>query len=407
MPIPRLNRLPRPTPAQRDTPITPHAVRALQQRRAAVETSARGRRRGSGRQHRETPRGTLRDLSKILSKTTKPIVTTLQSVHNPGLSVALSKRVFSDDEDDRPGPTLSMPIDQLEEDDDSLRAPRARLSALSEEYSDIERSVEKPRRAFSEQPLSRLSRGSFGSILINDHTSDISEAGTTYDEYINGGAMLDQVEDGSEDDSPDEAVGLDANTEDLGRMAGHVSNDPFSPLTDVEVPSLLRGNEDTTFAFEIPENPDRNRHITNNNMNASTRTGNYSNPRINQDLELFLSRNKAVFARNRKPRITKMSRHRIPCPSVPKSMVNKLSTSLARSVVAQSTKIKKDTLSAILEASGWFWEQVGMDLGAYAKHARRKTIEETDVVILMKRHVAPKSGEGHVIHANIKVDSVF
>jgi histone H3/H4 len=34
---------------------------------------------------------------------------------------------------------------------------------------------------------------------------------------------------------------------------------------------------------------------------------------------------------------------------------------------------------------------VSDDLGAYAKHAGRKTIEESDVVTLMKRYVFPSS----------------
>jgi len=49
----------------------------------------------------------------------------------------------------------------------------------------------------------------------------------------------------------------------------------------------------------------------------------------------------------------------------------------------------KDTLSAVLEASDWFFEQIGTDLGTYTKHAQRKIVDETDVVVLMKRHVSP------------------
>jgi len=38
-------------------------------------------------------------------------------------------------------------------------------------------------------------------------------------------------------------------------------------------------------------------------------------------------------------------------------------------------------------ASDWFFEQVSDDLGAYSKHAGRKTIDESDVVTLMARYV--------------------
>jgi histone H3/H4 len=50
-----------------------------------------------------------------------------------------------------------------------------------------------------------------------------------------------------------------------------------------------------------------------------------------------------------------------------------------------NVKLNKDTLEAIMQASDWFFEQVGDDLGAYAQHAGRKTIDENDVVTLMKR----------------------
>ena len=49
--------------AARTGPGTPHAIRALLQRRAADSTPARDRRR-SGRQQRETPRDVLRNLSR-------------------------------------------------------------------------------------------------------------------------------------------------------------------------------------------------------------------------------------------------------------------------------------------------------------------------------------------------------
>ncbi|MCJ1383256.1 hypothetical protein MMC17_006369 [Xylographa soralifera] len=372
---PRLNVLPRPIPDLRAPSTTPYAIRALQQRRAAVRTPAQ-RRRSSGRQYRETPRDTLRDLSKILSKTTKTIATSSQSIHSSVLSVALSERAFSDEEDDKPRPRLSMPIHELEEDDDDdrFRAPRTRLSIHSQEYSDVERSVEMPRRAFDEQSLSRLSRGSLENIPINDHISEIDEAEIpANDQNINGGDIINQVERGYEEDHPGEASVLGANTEDLRRMTGHISSGLFSLPNDIEFPNTLYDDTTTVFAFDIPENPDGSGHVSKVNLN-STRTSEYSKPRMDIGLE---------FPSSQKAGVRKTSRHGITYPRVPESVVNKYSTSLAKS------KIKKDTLSAIMKASDWFLEQVGTDLGAYAKHAGRKTVDETDVVVLLRRHVLP------------------
>ena len=53
----------RPVPAKRSAPSTPHAIRALEQRRLAALTPSRERRR-SGRQQRDSPRDVLRNLSR-------------------------------------------------------------------------------------------------------------------------------------------------------------------------------------------------------------------------------------------------------------------------------------------------------------------------------------------------------
>jgi hypothetical protein len=56
-----------------------------------------------------------------------------------------------------------------------------------------------------------------------------------------------------------------------------------------------------------------------------------------------------------------------------------------------------------MQASDWFFEQLGEDLQAYAKHAGRKTIDESDVLTLMKRQVTIYQWVSRltVIHADI------
>ena len=86
-------------------------------------------------------------------------------------------------------------------------------------------------------------------------------------------------------------------------------------------------------------------------------------------------------------KVVKVSKHGIRYPSLPAGVVKKLATTYARSSGNNKAKISKDTLSAIMQASDWFFEQVSDDLGVYAKHAGRKTIDESDVVTLMKRYI--------------------
>jgi histone H3/H4 len=103
------------------------------------------------------------------------------------------------------------------------------------------------------------------------------------------------------------------------------------------------------------------------------------------DASAAASQPKPKRAKNKKP--IRVSRHGIPYSSLPAGVVKKLATTFARTSGSSSAKISKETLAAIQQASDWFFEQVSDDLGAYAGHAGRKTIDETDVVTLMQRYV--------------------
>lgn len=81
----------------------------------------------------------------------------------------------------------------------------------------------------------------------------------------------------------------------------------------------------------------------------------------------------------------KVSKHGIEYPSLPPAVVKRLAQNFAQASGAKG-KITPDALKAIMQASDWFFEQLGEDLQAYAKHAGRKTIDESDVLTLMKRY---------------------
>lgn len=83
----------------------------------------------------------------------------------------------------------------------------------------------------------------------------------------------------------------------------------------------------------------------------------------------------------------KLSRHGIPVPNLPTGVVKKLATRFVHSRAGTKTKINKAALAAIEQASSWYFEQVSQDLAAYSKHAGRKTIDESDVMTLMRRSV--------------------
>lgn len=81
----------------------------------------------------------------------------------------------------------------------------------------------------------------------------------------------------------------------------------------------------------------------------------------------------------------KTSKHGIPVPNLPSGVIKKLAMRFARTGAGAKLNIRKDVLTAIDQASSWFFEQAGEDLATYSTHARRKIINESDVITLMRR----------------------
>jgi hypothetical protein len=159
--------------AKRPIAVTPHgraAQREVELRRAGL-TPGKDRRR-SGKQQRDTPRDTLRLLSRTLAPKSLPIVPTPDV---PKVSKLAAPGEEEDDGPDLERPRLSLPFGDEDDEDDSLLLP-PRSAGLEDENFTIQ-SVELPRRALSEQPPGRLSRGSFGSIRMSDVFRDLNDVG--------------------------------------------------------------------------------------------------------------------------------------------------------------------------------------------------------------------------------------
>lgn len=90
------------------------------------------------------------------------------------------------------------------------------------------------------------------------------------------------------------------------------------------------------------------------------------------------------LARGKSKKRVKLSKHGIQYTSLPAAVIKRLAQTFANSSGIKG-KISSDALNALSQASDWFFEQLGDDLSAYAKHAGRKTINEIDGQTLMKR----------------------
>lgn len=82
-----------------------------------------------------------------------------------------------------------------------------------------------------------------------------------------------------------------------------------------------------------------------------------------------------------------LSQFGVEYPPLPSAVVKRLAQTFAQTSGVSKTKITPDTLDVLCQASDWFFEQLGDSLRAYAKHAGRKTVDESDVVTLMQRLV--------------------
>lgn len=81
----------------------------------------------------------------------------------------------------------------------------------------------------------------------------------------------------------------------------------------------------------------------------------------------------------------RISRHGEEYPPLPPAFVRRVAHRAVQTSGLSNHRISSDVLAALTQASEWFFEQLGDDLGAYAEHAKRTVIEESDVLTLMKR----------------------
>lgn len=90
--------------------------------------------------------------------------------------------------------------------------------------------------------------------------------------------------------------------------------------------------------------------------------------------------------RSRK-RQKRISRYGTEYPPLPQPFVRRVAQRAVQTSGLSNHRVSTDVLAALTQASEWFFEQVGDDLGAYANHAKRTVIEESDVITLMRRYV--------------------
>lgn len=241
----------------------------------------------------------------------------------------------SDADDDVQPPRLSLPLEQLLESDEDDFMPVPHLSVLDDDTT--QRSIELPRRAQSELVSDRFSRDSFG-IRLSGRFDDLSEL----DEDLDTTLELRPPVFESYAFADDTNVPVLEDEEDGGDAVEIMEGESILLLElDGDGPEEGLGDADPAIA------PSK------------------AKPRANKDL--------------------KLSRYGTPVPALPLSMIKKVATRALASKSKARALADKEVMKAVIEATEMFFEQVSDDLGSYAQHAKRKTIDESDIVTLMRR----------------------
>lgn len=404
----------KPAPGPNATPHARAAFRAIDSRRAAIFTPHRTRRR-SLREVRETPRDFLLSLGKVLARNTETITTSSSSPGSnkePSSESRLADTILEDDDDEEEElpkrPRLSLPIDVEDEDDSPLRPHRS--AGLEDENFTIQ-SIELPRRAISEQPGGR---NSLGSVRMSDYYFNPNELRSedvgidsgffppTFDddvEFETRGGLLDY--DRLDSDAVRADMGRESDfgagmTENINEstflMAPQIQDSPTHQALNMGEPmsenELLepRSDEDDDEGNQPmedwPLDDDENEPIE---EDWPLDGGEVSSPLPAADRDPTITK-VAMLKGGAKKRGKKISKYGIEYPSLPPAVVKRLAQTFAKTSGAKG-KITPDALQAIMQASEWFFEQLGDDLQAYATHAHRKTIDESDMLTLMKRYV--------------------
>lgn len=396
---------------------TPHAKaarKALDKRRNAMFTPGKNRRR-SLREQRETPMGILRNLGRALAPQSRPIHSSSSPGDKTSSSIAPIPEEDEDDELPIDRPRLSLPLDEDDDDESDLLPPRS--SGLEEENYTVQ-SIELPRRAISEQPGGRLSFGSarMSDIFGNDHTLDLGRQSDFFP-----GLLEDLEARGAADFSFERYVDLHMSFISKGALDGlltmkpRIEMDPTRRTTmgresdfGLQMPAGL--DEQTTFMLSEPgletdvTSPIREPSIVGPTANevSSEKGGDLfdneypdmagvDSDSVGGEIEVPEAADLEPSKRSSKIRKKhkRISRHGIEYPPLPPAFVKRVAQTALQSSGLSNSRISADTLTALTQASEWYFEQLGDDLGAYANHAKRKTIEESDVLTLMRRYVCP------------------
>lgn len=168
---------------------------------------------------------------------------------------------------------------------------------------------------------------------------------------------------GNADDADDADDGDDVDSGDDSQGEEPDQQDPTQAETDYDIDGPDYGEED-------------------NNLEPTARESALSRIGAGFEIKPIPAKTKPPKRKAANKKVLPLSRHGHPVPQFPRSVIKKMTQNFSG-----GAQISNETLNAIVAASESFFEQISDDLAVYAGHAGRKTIEDADVVQLLKRYV--------------------
>ncbi|KKY17645.1 hypothetical protein UCRPC4_g05449 [Phaeomoniella chlamydospora] len=325
-----------------------------------------------------------------------------------------------DDEDSNIGPAPRVSI-LPGEDEGSMYQGHRKPEGQEDDFADDEdvegdghenftlKSIEYGRRAMNR----RLSRPSFGSIMMSDFRgmvgdqdgdSGIGKGVVGIEESFLGGddqGVIGIEGDDTEDsrmlrlrrsmsmpgDDTVNSLNIDAHDEDTFRLHFNAAAERRKSLASQQPPLALASDKSTSPMFFTDERMADSHGPAPAPASPTQASGWESEPETEPSSpEPAVShQNQALPAKVHRKK-QKISKHGIKVPTLPSSLIKRLGMDALVSMGRRKSRIGRDSLKALEQATEWFFEQIGEDLEVYAEHAgRQRRIVENDVVALMKR----------------------
>lgn len=303
-------------------------------------------------------------------------------LQSPSFSTASKDRADENDSFQLAPPLLSMPLGTGEE---------------------TGRSIETGRRALDDQPPGRRCQCDLGTVRGRDRLEEPSALDLNDVSLPSFGDSVLQIAPDADEEDPgfrEKVLNLESvvvtrgwvkamltqysgETEDLCQTMHKDYDSRHGCLSGMQQAQELEGGVYSSFILNTPDFQSRHSSA------KATYPGeqHLGGPNEESKHSSAISNNTNATAKpvRKAPKQMKRLYHEFLCSSFPVGITKRLASTFARSMGSKSSRIDKEALEAISEATDQYFRQLSNDLGVFANHAGRKVINESDVIAVMKR----------------------